>query len=141
HDVANGGSLFATLIAKDLLVTHLTAAGDAVRMGQLTPSQKTRLQAAVGGVGSGLDWNAAARRDLEALRGRYAKDPQSGAALTRIISAYDAFLHDESKLPALAEAIQGAPQELANVIPNPKRVLEQKQELTERIQQTRGLLR
>jgi hypothetical protein len=30
HDLANGGSLFATLAAKDLLVTHLTAAGDAL---------------------------------------------------------------------------------------------------------------
>lgn len=141
RDVANGGSLFATLIAKDLLYTHLTAVGDAFRMGQLSASQRSRLQNAVGGLGEGLDWPAAASRDLEALRPRYAKDPQASAALSRIISAYEAFLNDQSKLAALTQAINSAPQELASVIPNPKRVLEQKQELTDRLLQTRGQLR
>lgn len=141
RDVANGGSLFATLIAKDLLFTHLTAVGDALRMGQLSGSQKELLQNALRGLGEGLDWPAAARRDLEALHAHYAKDPQTSAALTRIISAYSALLNDQSKLATLTEAINNAPQELASLIPNPKRVLEQKQELTDRLLQTRGLLR
>jgi len=141
RDVSNGGSLFATLIAKNLLVTHLMAAGDGLRMGQLSASQQSQLQAAVAGLGDGLDWPAAARRDLEALRTHYAKDQQAGPALNRIVSAYGAFLNDPSKLPALTEAINAAPQELANVIPNPKRVLEQKQDLADRLQQTRALLR
>jgi hypothetical protein len=141
RDVANGGSLFATLIAKDLLFTHLTAVSDALRMGQLSASQRELLQNAVRGLGEGLDWPAAARRDLEALRARYAKDPQTSAALTRIISAYGALLNDQSKLATLTEAINNAPQELASLIPNPKRVLEQKQELTDRLLQARGLLR
>ena len=141
HDVGNGGSLFATLVAKDLLMLHLMAAGDGVKMGQLSPQQLSQLQNAVATLGDGLDWPAAARRDLEALRTNYAKDQQASAALNRIIATYTAFLNDPSKLPALTEAIHNSPQELGNVIPNPKRVLEQKQELAEKIQQTRGLLR
>ncbi len=141
HDVSNGGSLFATLVAKDLLVTHLVAVSDGVRMGQLSASQQSQLQNAVAALGDGLDWAAAARRDLEALRSHYAKDQQATAALNRIVSAYSAFLNDQSKLPTLTEAINGAPQELASVIPSPKRVVEQKQELADKLQQTRGLLR
>lgn len=141
HDVGNGGSLFATLVAKDLLMLHLMAVGDGVKMGQLSPQQLSQLQNAVAALGDGLDWPAAARRDLEALRTNYAKDPQASAALNRIIASYTAFLNDPSRLPALTEVIHSAPQELGNVIPNPKRVLEQKQELAERIQQTRGMFR
>jgi hypothetical protein len=140
RDVANGGSLFATLIAKDLLFTHLTAVGDAIRIGQLSAPQRSLLQNAVRGLGEGLDWPTAARRDLEALRPRYATDPQTLAALIRMISAYEAVLNDQSKLATLTEAINNAPQELASVIPNPKQLLEQKRELTDRLQQTRELL-
>jgi hypothetical protein len=141
HDVSNGGSLFATLVAKDLLSIHLTAVSDGLRMGQLSASQESQLQNAVAALRDGLDWSAAARRDLEALRPHYAKDQQSAAALNRIISSYTAFLKDPSKLPILTESINSAPQELANLIPNPKRVLEQKQELADKLQQTRNLLR
>ncbi len=141
HDVGNGGSLFATLVAKDLLMLHLMAVGDGVKMGQLSAQQLSQLQNAVAALGDGLDWPAAARRDLEALRTNYAKDPQASTALNRIIATYAGFLNDPLKLPALTEAIHGAPPELGNVIPNPKRVLEQKQELAEKIQQTRGMLR
>jgi hypothetical protein len=38
------------------------------------------------------------------------------------------------------DAINHAPPELASLIPNPKRVEEQKQELSEKLQQTRTLL-
>ncbi|MGA8503497.1 MAG: hypothetical protein WB683_18235 [Candidatus Sulfotelmatobacter sp.] len=141
HDVGNGGSLFATLIAKDLLMSHLRAVADALRLEQLSPNQRSQLQAAVTRVGEGLDWPTAAKRDLEALRGDYAGNPQTFAALTRIILSYAAALNDESKLPALNQAVQGAPQELANVIPNVRRVLQQKQDLNNTLLQTRALLR
>jgi hypothetical protein len=140
HDVGNGGSLFATLIAKDLLTSHLRAVANALRLEQLSAGQRSQLQTAVARVGEGLDWPMAARRDLEALRGDYAGKSQTSAALTRIISSYVAALNDESKLPALDQAVQGAPQELANVIPNAKRVLEQKQDLNNALLQTRALL-
>jgi hypothetical protein len=140
HDVGNGGSLFATLIAKDLLTSHLRAVADALRLEQLSAGQRSQLQTAVARVAEGLDWPMAAKRDLEALRGDYAGNSQTSAALTRIISSYVAALNDESKLPALDQAVQGAPQELANVIPNAKRVLEQKQDLNNTLLQTRAAL-
>jgi hypothetical protein len=140
RDVGNGGSLFATLVAKDLLAAHLTAVGDGLRMGQLSPSQQSQLQKAVASLGDGLDWNRAAKLDLETLRAHYAADPASSAALSRIISLFAVALDDPSKLPALDEAMHSAPQQLANSIPNATRVLAQKQELNNRLQQTRTLL-
>jgi hypothetical protein len=139
HDVGNGGSLFATLIAKDLLTSHLRAVAGALRLEQLSAGQRSQLQTAVARVGEGLDWSMAAKRDLEALRGDYAGNSQTSAALTRISFSYVAALNDESKLPALDQAVQGA-QELANVIPNAKRVLEQKQDLNNTLLETRALL-
>jgi hypothetical protein len=140
HDVGNGGSLFATLIAKDLLTSHLRSVADALRLEQLSAGQRSQLQTAVARVREGLDWPMAAKRDLEALRGDYAGNSQTSAALTRIISSYVAALNDESKLPALDQAVQGAPQELANVIPSAKRVLVQKQDLNNTLLQTRAVL-
>jgi len=140
HDVANGGSLFATLVAKELLVTHLMAAGDAVRMGQLSASQRSQLHNAVAALGDGPDWPSAAKRDLEALGSHNPGDAHSSEALSRIESSYSAFLKNNSNLPSLMDAINQAPPELARLIPNPKRVAEQKQELTEKLQQTRMLL-
>jgi len=140
HDLAKGGSLFATLAAKDLLVTHLTAAGDALHMGQLSAAQRSRLQKAVAALGDGLDWPAAAKRDLDALGAHYSGDSRASLALSRVVSSYTAFLKDESDLPHLMDAINHAPPELAQLIPSPKRVEEQKQELSDKIQQTRMLL-
>src|SRR5580658_2906398 len=140
HDVGNGGSLFATLIAKDLMTSHLRAVAGALRLEQLSGGQRSQLQTAVTQVGEGLDWPMAAKRDLEALRGDYSGNPQTSAALTRIISSYVAALNDESKLPTVNQAVEGAPQKLATVIPNAKRVLEQKQDLNNTLLQTRALL-
>jgi len=146
HEVGNGGSLFATLVAKDLLVSHLRAVANAVHLeadplrGPLSAAQRSRLQEAVAQLGEGLDWRSAAMRDLEALRTQYAGDSQGSAALTRITSSYTAVLDDQSKLPVLDEAIHSAPQQLASVIPNAKRVLEQKQDLNNKLLQTRSLL-
>ncbi len=139
HDVANGGSLFATLIAKDLLVNHLRAVAGALHLEQLSTAQRARLQEAVTRLG-GLDWRTAAKLDLEGLRNHYGRDSVTSTALTRIISSYVAALDDQSKLPTLDEAIHSAPQELANLIPNAKRVLEQKQDLSNTLLQTRSLL-
>ncbi|MGA2855351.1 MAG: hypothetical protein ABSE40_00695 [Candidatus Sulfotelmatobacter sp.] len=140
RDVGNAGSLFATLIAKDLLVTHLKAAGSAVHLEQLSAAQRARLQSAVSQLGDGLDWGTAAKRDLEALRAHYAADAQTSAALTRIISSYVAALEDQSRLPVLGKTIDSAPQQLASVIPSAKRVLEEKQDLNNKLLQTRALL-
>jgi hypothetical protein len=98
------------------------------------------LQAAVVQLGEGLDWPSAAKRDLEALRGDYEVNSQASAALTRIIASYVAALKDEAKLSLLNQAVGSAPQELASVIPNAKRVLEERQDLNSTLLQTRSLL-
>ena len=140
RDIANGGSLFATLVAKDVLVSHLKAISSAVQSGQLSAAQRSRLLVAIGRLGEGLDWQMAAKRDLESLRSIVARTPQASAALTRIISAYTVAMNDESMLPAVNRAIGASPQELAHVIPKPERVLEQKKELNDALQQVRSLL-
>jgi len=140
HDVGNGGSLFATLIAKDLLVSHLRAVTETFNSEQLSATQRSELQTAITRLGQGLDWPMAAKRDLETLRGDYAGSPQTSAALTRIIASYVAALNDESKLPTFNQAMESAPRNLASFIPNAKMVLEQKQELNNTLQQTRSLL-
>jgi hypothetical protein len=141
HDVGSGGSLFATLIAKDLLVTHLMAVNVALRVERLSAPQRSRLQNAVAELGDGLDWSAAAKRDLEGLRGQYATNAVSSVVLSRIISSYVAVLDDPSKMSMLNEAIRNAPQQLADLIPNATRVLEQKRDLNNRLLQVRSLLK
>ena len=110
------------------------------RMRQLSTAQRSRLQNAVAVLGNGLDWPAAAKKDLEALGSHYSGDSRVSVALSSIVSSYTAFLKDESNLPSLMDAINHAPPELAQLIPNPKRVEEQKQELSDKLQQTRMLL-
>ena len=140
HDVGNGGSFFATLIAKDLLTKHLRAVADTVHLEQLSAVQRSRLQQAVMRLGEGLDWTTAARWEMEALKLHFARDVQASASLPRISSSYVAALNDPSKLLVLNDAIASAPQELASLIPNAKRVLEEKQDLNNTLKQIRALL-
>lgn len=140
HDVGNGGSLFATIVAKSLLIDHLRAIAGVLRLAQLTADQNSRLQTAVAALSPGLDWSSAAKRDLEPLRRYYAKSPQAAAALNRIISTYSAAVGDESNRVAAEQAIKAAPKDLANVIPNLEGVLKQKQDLSDAIRQTRAAL-
>jgi hypothetical protein len=139
QNVANGGSLFATLAAKSLLITHLRAIAFALHTEELSAAQRSVLQKAVTQLGpDALDWPSAAKRDLEALRGRFSNDPQASTALTRTISFYVAGL-SASKAPTLAE-LHDLPPQLAELIPNPKRVWEEKQDLSNQLAQTRALL-
>jgi hypothetical protein len=132
-DVANGGTLFATVVAKTLLVTHLRAVQFALQLGELSTAQRSVLQKAVAQLGpDGLDWQSAMKRELQIPHGG---DSQTTAALARIIPAYVAALGDPSTLPKLQEMISSAPRPLPDVIPNPKRVLEEKQDLTEKLAQ------
>lgn len=141
HDVANGGSLFATLAAKDLLITHFRAVAFSLHVVGLSPAQRLLLQRAVSQLGpTGLDWQSATTLDLEGLRVRLAKDPKTSAMLTHIIPTYISTLSDPSKLPELQQVLASAPQQLSEVIPNPKRVLEEKQDFTEKLLQMRSLL-
>ena len=140
RDVGNGGSFFATLIAKDLLTKHLHAIADALHLEKLSDAQRARLQQAVVRVDKGLDWASAAHWEMEALKIHFAQNAQASASLPRITSAYVAVLKDSTKLPALDDALATAPQELTRLIPNAKRVLEQEQQLNDTLKQTQALL-
>jgi hypothetical protein len=138
HDVANGSSLFATLVAENLILTHLRAMAFALHVG-LSSAQRLVLQNAVARLETdGLDWRSAIKRELEIPRGLNA---ESLSALASIIPAYEAALVNPAVLPELQRMIAGAPRQCSDIIPNPGRVLQAKQELTDKLRETRSMLR
>lgn len=138
HDVANGGTLFASLVAKRLLADHLRVITHALRVEELSPAERWTLRQALEQIGpEGLDWKSNVRREFAIPHGW---DPQSSAALARIVPAYVDVLDQPSTLPELQQLMASAPAALREIIPNPKRVVEAKQDLTEKIQQARALL-
>lgn len=138
-DVGNGGSLFATLVAKSLLTDHLRAITGVLRLGHLTADRKSQLQTAVAALSPGLDWSSAAKRDLELLRS-HPQSPKAAAALDHVASAYVAALGNESNRAAAEQAIKATPKELANAIPNLGTVLKAKHDLADAVYRTRAAL-
>jgi hypothetical protein len=139
RDVANNGALFATVVAKNLIADHLRAMADMARKGQLSSIQQASLQQAVAKLGpDGLDWQSAVKRELGAIHG-----PNSPVSrdIERIIPDYVKVLNNPSNLPQLQQMIASTPPEVQNMIPNPKRILEEKQDLTTQLEQMRLLLR
>jgi hypothetical protein len=138
HDVANGGTLFATLIAKSLLVAHLRAMTFAMHLEGLSGAQRSVLQKAVAQLGpNGLDWRSAMKRELEIPLGL---DSRASAALDKIIPVYLGVLSNSATLPDLQQMIASAPPECSNILPSPARVLEAKQELTAKLREVRSSL-
>ena len=136
HDVANGGSLFATLVAKDLLTTHFRAIGFVEHMAGLTTPEREKLRQAIAGLGpSGLDWQAAMRRELAALN-----QPEWEIALRSINQNYIAALTDKSALPSVQASIAKAPERLQRAVPNPARVLGEQEDFAKQLQQIRSAL-
>jgi hypothetical protein len=135
RDLANGGSLFATVIAKALMVNHLRAVDSALHMGALSSVQRSALQKAVAGLGpEPLNWQSAMKREMAVLN----RPPwQNSVPLGRVSETYAAALGDSSLLPKLEQLIAGIPKPLREVIPNPKEVLEEKRDLNDKLQQTR----
>lgn len=148
RDVASNGTLFATTAAESLLVEHLRGMNFALHVEELSPAERSTLQKSVARLGTdGLDWEGAVRRELAILRapqlapgGAKTTDAKATAALDRIASSYVALMSDPSMLAGLQETIATAPQPLPGLIPNPKRVLEEKQDLTDKIEQIRSSL-
>ena len=149
HDVANGGTLFSALVAKNLLSAHLRVTEFMLRTKDLSAAERKSLKTALDGVGpDGLDWQAAVERELGIFRERFATpegvrklDPQGLAALARITNLYVRSLATPSALPELEKAITGAPQPLPKLIPNPKRVVEEKQSLAAELRRVRTMLK
>jgi hypothetical protein len=138
HDVANGGSLFATLIAKDLIATHLRAIAFAMHMGALSAAQRSVLQKSLAALGpAGLDWQSGMRREMGVLN----RPPwQASIPLERVTQAYLAALDNPSTLPKVEDLLAATPQPLRDVIPDPKEVLQQKQDLSDKLREMRSLL-
>lgn len=135
HDVANGGTLFAAISAKTLLVAHLRAVQFALQVGGLSVAQRSMLQKAVAQLGSdGLDWQSAVKRELEMPLGL---DAKATAAVGQIVPVFVSALKNPSVLPRLEEMRAAGPQPLPEIIPNPRRVIEERQELIDKLQQTR----
>lgn len=139
RDVANGGTLFATLVAKNILATHIRAMAFMLHVQQLPSAQKSVLEKALGQLGpDGLDWQSAVKREFEVpVPGL---DAKSSSALAQISAAYQGVLNNPSALTKLQLMITSAPQPLRDLIPNPQRVLDQKQDLADQLRQIRAAL-
>jgi hypothetical protein len=138
HDVANGGTLFAAISAKTLLVAHLRAVQFALQRGVLSVAQRSTLQKAVAQLGpDGLDWQSAVKRELELPLGL---DAKASAALGQIIPVFVSALNNSSVLPKLEEMRATGPQPFSEIIPNPRRVIEERRDLIDKLQQTRSRL-
>jgi len=139
HDVANGGTLFATLVAKNLLATHIRAMAFALHLADLSAVQKSELQKALSPLGpDGLDWQAAVKREFEVPMPRL--DAKAASTLAQISAAYQNVVNNPSALSGLQQIVAGAPQPLRDLIPNPQRVLAEKQDLADQLRQMRSLL-
>ena len=133
RDVANGGSLFATLVAKQLLVEHLRAGEGLVHIAGLSDGQRVVLRDAVAQISSRkIDWQTAVQRELTMIG-----KPDQQAALRQIAPKYSAALKDPSLLGELEVSTSKLAPDLQGLIPNPKRVIDEKQDLESRIQQAR----
>jgi hypothetical protein len=70
----------------------------------------------------------------------YKVDPQDSATVARIMPAYLRALDNPSTLPTLEQLRSSAAPQLANLIPNPERVLQAKQDLTDKLREVRSKL-
>ena len=138
RDVANGGTLFAALTGKDLLVVHLGAIDILMHSKELSALQRSMLRKSVAGGGlEGVDWQSAVRLEMEVLN---RPDWHVSGAVEGVTQAYMAALKDPAALPKLQQVIASAPQRFRDVIPNPQRVLEEQKDLHEKLAQMRSRL-
>lgn len=141
HDVANGGTLFATLVADHLLMDHVPLIPNIVHAG-VSPAQRLALQKALAQLGpAGLDWQGAVKRELGLYRGTdHGLSAQGLAALEQITPLFVRAMSDPSVLPQLQRMIANAPLDLRNLMPNPQRVVEAEQSLENHLAEARSLL-
>lgn len=149
HDVANGGTLFSALVAENLLAAHLRVMALMLHKTNLSAGERATLREALARIGSdGLDWQSAVKRELAILRGPLPTargvqklDPRALAALAQISNLYLSALDNPREVAELEKTIADAPQPLPHLIPNPKRVVEEKQDLTHELQKMRAMLK
>lgn len=137
QDIANGGILFSTLVANNLLVFHLRAIDFATHAAKLSPAQRMILRKAVDRLGpDGLDWKTAMTRELSLQK----KDWSGPVSLNKVIESYVEVLNDESALPKFQKLTARLPENLRNVVPNPEKVAENKESLSKKLKQVRASL-
>lgn len=137
HDVANDGTLFSALVSENLLTSHLRTIDFIQHMAQLTPSQKVILNKALDRLGNdGLDWNGTVTRELNIEKKAWYGPVQ----LSTVTQAYIQVLNDESTFSKFQELTAQLPENLRNTIPNPRKVAEHKQSLSEKLSQVRTSL-
>src|SRR5215469_5947335 len=141
HDVANGGTLFATDAAAILLMAHLPLIPNIAHAG-ISPAQRSALQNAVMQLGpTGLDWQGAVKRELGLYQGAdHGLSTQGLAALAQISPLYVRAMSDPSVLPQLQSMIAGAPSDLRRFMPNPQRVVDAEESLENHLAEARGPL-
>jgi hypothetical protein len=138
HDVANGGTLIAALIAESLLLNHFRAIAFGLQAGGLSAAQRSVLQNALAQLGTdGLDWRSPIKRELEI---HPALDSQASAALANVFRAYEGTLSNPAALPELQRLIASASRQVST-LPNLERVLQTRQRLTDNLREIRSLLR
>ncbi|HTM38328.1 MAG TPA: hypothetical protein VL156_16375 [Terriglobales bacterium] len=137
RQVANGGSLFATLVSKQLLLEHLRAVEGLNHLAHLSEGQRSLLRKEINAISlHGLDWGAALTREFELVT-----RPETQAEVSQISAKYLRALVYPATLPELEASIARSPIQLQQLVPAPKRVLEQKQELQIELQKAGEALR
>jgi len=108
-------------------------------MEQLSSGQKSVLQKPLSQLPpDGLDWQAAVKQEFEIpVPGL---DAKGSSALAQISTAYQNVVNNPSALSGLQQMISAAPQPVRDLIPNPQRVLAEKQDLADQLRQMRSLL-
>jgi hypothetical protein len=138
RDVANGGTIFAAIVAKSLLVDHLRATSRFLEVATPNSQERSRLRAAISSLGEGLDWKAAARQEFEILRPNYVNNPRGMAAFERVESAYVTRLGSAPDRGAVDTEV--LPKELAQTFPKVEGLQKQKRELSDVISQVNKAL-
>jgi hypothetical protein len=139
HDVANGGSLFSTVIAKELLMEHFHAIEGLQHLGGISSARRAVLRKALAQLGGeGLDWESGMKMEMAVLN---RPDWQKDVPLGQVAEAYINALRNPSTLPQLEELLSKVPVPLREVIPSPKEVIGQKQEFEAKLQGLRAMLR
>lgn len=143
HDVANNGTLFATLTASYLMEAHLRAIGTIARAHTLSSAQRQFLHDTLAPFGpDGVDWQAAMHRELGLLSPSSlpTMDTHAWPALKKITPLYMKVFESPGTMTELQQEITAAPQALQDAIPNPKRALAVKQELAAKLGEARSQL-
>jgi hypothetical protein len=139
HDVATGGTLIAALIAENLFLTHFRTIAFELQAGRLSAAQRSVLQNALAPLGTdGMDWRSPIKRELEIHRGL---SSQSLSASANIFRAYEGTLNNPATLPELQRMIASAPPQVSETLPNLERVLQTRQQLTDKLRDIRSSLR